>query len=115
MSKEGITVKDCFGHSFTWDMVKECVIFNLKMSIPGIIGSISGLLQWWIWIIYVPQYVSLGYISSVGSGIAGLIGNASIYDMTPLVSESYMNGKNILPNIMWGKFGDLRAKFKDIS
>ena len=118
MSKEGITVKDCFGHSFTWDMVKECVIFNLKMSIPGIIGSISGLLQWWIWIIYVPQYVSLGYISSVGSGIAGLIGNASIYDMTPLVSESYMNGKKHLTQYyvgqVWRFTGQVQGYFLGI-
>ena len=96
MKNLGIGVGDCFHHNFSWADMKECVTYNLKTGISGIITSPFGLLNWWIWILFVPQYVSLGAMAGVVNGIAGLIGNANIYDMTPLVSESYQNGKKAL-------------------
>jgi hypothetical protein len=47
--------------------------------------------------------VSLGAMAGVVNGIAGLIGNANIYDMTPLVSESYQNGKKALAQYYVGQ------------
>ena len=52
MKKEGISVRDCFGHDFTWNTIKECIIYSIKMSLPGLIGSVSALAQLWIWLIY---------------------------------------------------------------
>ena len=103
MKKEGISAKDCFGHEFTWNDVKECSIYGIKMGMPGIVGSASALAQLWIWLIFVPQYVSLVYIASVATNISGLIGQASIYDMTPLVSESFLNGKKHLTQYYVGQ------------
>ncbi len=73
------------------------------MGLPGIISNISALAQLWIWLIYVPQYVSLAYIASVANGIAGLINQASIYDITPLIAESFLNGKKHLTQYYVGQ------------
>ena len=51
MKNLGIGVGDCFHHDFSWADMKECVTYNLKTGISGIITSPFGLLNWWIWIL----------------------------------------------------------------
>ena len=59
MKKEGISRLGLLWSRFYLEEIKECSIYGIKMGLPGIISNISALAQLWIWLIYVPQYVSL--------------------------------------------------------
>jgi hypothetical protein len=96
MQDKGIRPRDCFRIGFDKELVKESMIFGVKTGAPGLIGVFTGLLILWIYLTYVPQYTTFSILASLMSGISGFINWGGVSAPTPLLAESYLNGKKKL-------------------
>lgn len=96
MKDKGIRPRDCFRIDFGWDLVKEAMVFGIKTGAPSLIGVATGLIQLMIFIAFVPQYTTFATLSSLMMGISGFVNTGSISAPTPLIAESYLNGKKKL-------------------
>lgn len=96
MKDEGIEVRDCFRIDFDWALVKEALIFGVKTGLPSLIGVGTGLIILMINVTYIPQYTTFNTLLSLIGGIAGMINFGGISAPTPLLAESYLNGKRKL-------------------
>jgi hypothetical protein len=96
MSKEGIRVRDCFRVEFDWPLVKEALTFGIKTGMPSLIGVATGLIILWEYITYVPQYTTFATLSGLMGGISGFVNWGGVSAPTPLIAESFLNGKKKL-------------------
>lgn len=103
MKAYGITPRDCFRVEFTWKEIKPVVIFSVKTGFPGIIGSFLGLVQFYWWVSFVPQYTTIAFIAAIGGSIPDIINWFGVPSIGALVSESYMNGKKKLTQYYIGQ------------
>jgi O-antigen/teichoic acid export membrane protein len=110
MKHEGITVKRCFQIEFDWQLVKETFLFGFKTAAPGLIGLVAELIILWEWIAYVPQYTTFVTLFGMIGGISGLMGYAMGVNITPAISESFLNGKQTLTKYYIGQY----ARFSGI-
>jgi hypothetical protein len=110
MKHEGITVKRCFQVEFDWTLVKETFLFGFKTAAPGLIGLVAELIMLWEWILYVPQYTTFVTLFGMIGGISGLMGYAMGVNITPGISESYLNDKKVLTKYYIGQY----ARFSGI-
>ncbi|MHA1821805.1 MAG: hypothetical protein ACTSVC_15135, partial [Promethearchaeota archaeon] len=94
MKYYGIRPRDCFKIQFTWAEIKPVIIFSVKSSIPGILSTLLSLADLFIWITFVPQYTTFKTLAMIGGSIADVMDWFGAPDITPLVSESYMNKKS---------------------
>ncbi|MBD3350419.1 MAG: hypothetical protein GF364_02930, partial [Candidatus Lokiarchaeota archaeon] len=94
MEKYGLTVRDCFRHDFSLDLVKQCFFFGLKTGFPGVISGFTGLiiLTWWL---QVPQYTTFIALLGLAESLVNFIRGLKI-DLGGAISESYLNGKKEL-------------------
>lgn len=109
MQKYGIRPKDCFRPDFSWKDVKPVFTFALKTGIPGLVGPSLNLINLTIWLTYVPHYTSFLIIFSIGASIPDIVNWFGVPAITPLISESYLNGKKNLSQYYIGQF--LRFRF----
>jgi hypothetical protein len=92
MNHEGISVKDCFKHDFTWDLIKEPLIFGLKTGIPGLLSGITSLIVLWEYLIYLPQYTTFSTLIAMAGSFMWIMKTTNT-NLIPLYSEAYLNGK----------------------
>jgi hypothetical protein len=109
MKMYGIKPRDCFRRDFTWQEVKPAVIYALKTSIPGIVGGALNYLNLLLWISYFPQYTSVIVFASIGGSIADTMDWFGVPSITPLVAESFMNGKTQLTQYYIGQLTRFNA------
>jgi O-antigen/teichoic acid export membrane protein len=102
MKNEGITVRDCFGHNFTWDLVKDPLIFGLKTGLPGLLSGITGLIILWEYILFLPQYTTFSTLVGMAGTFIWIIASVNV-NLTPLYSEAYLNGKKKLTQYYIGQ------------
>ncbi|MHA1732515.1 MAG: hypothetical protein ACTSU5_11260 [Promethearchaeota archaeon] len=103
MRDYGVRARDCLKVDFTWREVKPVLVYSVKTGIPGILGSSLSLVNLWLWISYVPQYTTLTTLAMIGGSIADVMYWFSVPSMTPLVAESYLNGKQRLTQYYIGQ------------
>jgi len=103
MNKYGIRAKVCFFIDFTWQEIKPVLWFGIKTGFPGLISSLLSVINLWIWVTYVNQYTSYLILALIGGSIADVIAWFGQPNITPLVSESYMNGKKKLTKYYIGQ------------
>lgn len=96
VEKYGIKPKHCFRRDFTWDEIKPVLIFSLKTQIPSVINSSIDFIMLQMWLTLVPQYTTIVPLAYIGGSIANTINWFNTPDITPLVSEAYMNDKKQL-------------------
>jgi hypothetical protein len=96
MKKFGYTAISCFKITFDWKLVKEVLIFGFKTGVPGLVGVAVNLAILTIWLDYLPQYATFKILLMVGGSIGNQIEWANGVSITPLVAESYLNGKKKL-------------------
>nr|MDO8112360.1 hypothetical protein [Candidatus Sigynarchaeota archaeon] len=96
MKNEGIKASDCFRHDFDWKLIKECVVFGIKTGAPWIEYAVSNQILLWMYIVYIPQYATFASLSGLIGGISGLVNWGGVSAPTPLLAESYLNGKKRL-------------------
>ncbi len=109
MKMYGIKLRDCFRREFTWQEVKPALIYAFKTSIPGIVGGALNYLNLLLWITYFPQYTSVIVFASIGGSIADTMDWFGVPAITPLVSESFMNGKTQLTQYYIGQLTRFNA------
>lgn len=93
MKTEHIRVRDCFRVGFDRHLVKEALVFGVKTGAPSLIGVITGLILLWEYILFIPQYTTFSTLAGIMSGISGFINWKTVSAPTPLIAESYLNGK----------------------
>jgi hypothetical protein len=96
MKKEGIKARDCFRHDFDRSLVKECVVFGLKTGLPWLEYAFANQMLLFMYIFFIPQYTTFLALSGMIGGIAGLVNWGGVSAPTPLLAESYLNGKKRL-------------------
>jgi len=96
MKSRGIRARDCFRVEFDMQLVKEALIFGIKTGAPGLIGVVTGLSILWIYITFVPQYTTFATLNGLMSGISGFVNWGGVSAPTPLIAESFLNGKKKL-------------------
>ncbi len=109
MKMYGIKVRDCFRRDFTWQEVKPAVVYAFKTSIPGIVGGALNYLNLLLWISFFPQYTSVIVFAGIGGSIADTMDWFGVPAITPLVSESFMNGKSQLTQYYIGQLTRFNA------
>ncbi len=109
MKSYGIRPRDCFRREFTWADVKPAVIYAVKTSIPGIIGGALGYINLMLWLTFLPQYASIIIFQAIGGSIAETMDWFGVPSITPLVSESFMNGKKNLTQYYIGQLARFNA------
>jgi hypothetical protein len=102
MKSIGIRPRDCFRIEFDWALVKETFSFGLKTSLPGLLNGAVSYYILLLWLNNVPQYVTFVALQGMAAGIGGYIGK-SFLNLTPLYSESYLNGKKRLSQYLLGQ------------
>ncbi|MEX2715159.1 MAG: hypothetical protein Q6370_002540 [Candidatus Sigynarchaeota archaeon] len=105
----GIKVRDCFRREFTWQEVKPALVYAVKTSIPGIVNGGLNYLNLLLWITYFPQYTSVIVFQAIGGSIADTMDWFGVPAITPLVAESYMNGKPQLTQYYIGQLARFNA------
>nr|MDO8109120.1 hypothetical protein [Candidatus Sigynarchaeota archaeon] len=97
MSKFGVTVKSCFRHDlFDRKMAKECTVFGVQTTAGPLFGTFVGWTISLYWITLVPQFTTWATLSSVASGLAGVINMGYGINLVAGISESFLNGKKNL-------------------
>jgi hypothetical protein len=96
MKDKGIRPRDCFKIDFDLALVKEALWFGVKTGAPSLIGVITGLIILMIYITNVPQYTTFSILSGLMGGISGFVNWGGVSAPTPLIAESYLNGKRKL-------------------
>jgi hypothetical protein len=96
MKNEGIKVRDCFRVQFDKKLVNEALLFGVKTGAPALIGTITGLSILMIYINFVPQYTTFATLAGLMGGISGFVNWGGVSAPTPLIAESYLNGKKKL-------------------
>lgn len=109
MKMYGLKVRDCFRREFTWQEVKPALIYAFKTSIPGIVGGALNYLNLLLWITFFPQYTSVIVFAGIGGSIADTMDWFGVPAITPLVSESFMNGKSQLTQYYIGQLTRFNA------
>jgi hypothetical protein len=109
MKGYGIKPRDCFRRDFSWQEVKPAVIYAFKTSIPGIVGGALNYLNLLLWISFFPQYTSIIIFQAIGGSIADTMDWFGVPAITPLVAESYMNGKSQLTQYYIGQLTRFNA------
>nr|MDO8109084.1 hypothetical protein [Candidatus Sigynarchaeota archaeon] len=89
----GITPLSCFKREFTWDEIKPVVWYSLKTGLPGFITGPLNYMSFLITITYIPHYTTLTFLAIVGGSIGDVFTWFGRPDISPLISESYMNNK----------------------
>ncbi len=96
MKTQGIRARDCFRVQFGWKLVKECVTFGIKTGAANLIGTAMGFIILWEYLLYMPQYTTFATLSGLMGSISNFVNWGSISAPTPLIAESYLNGKKKL-------------------
>jgi hypothetical protein len=109
MKMYGIKARDCFRRDFTWQEVKPALVYAIKTSIPGIVGGALNYINLLLWISFFPQYTSIIIFQAIGGSIADTMDWFGVPAITPLVSESYMNGKTQLTQYYIGQLTRFNA------
>nr|MDO8115090.1 hypothetical protein [Candidatus Sigynarchaeota archaeon] len=94
-AKEGISVRDCFSFDIGWPVVKKCVNWGIKQSVPSLVGSFIGFYGFMLTITFLPSYATWGSLAGMAGTILWYIGT-SAGSPVPLYTESLMNGKKEL-------------------
>ncbi len=94
VDKFDISVKDCFGHDFDWNLAKETFMYGVKTGLPGVINSFLGLLilSWWL---TVPQYTTFVALYALAQSLVNFIRGLQL-NLGGGIAESYLNGKKEL-------------------
>ncbi len=99
-----ITPWKCLRVDFTWKEVKEPFYYGLKTGAPGLFGSLLGFLNFTLWVNNLPQYTTYVTLAGIGSSIPGVMNWFGTPRITPLISESYLNGKHELTRYYVGQY-----------
>jgi hypothetical protein len=99
----GITPISCFRREFTWAEIKPVVWYSLKTGVPGFITGPLNYLSFLITITYIPHYTTLTFLAIVGGSIGDVFTWFGRPDISPLISESYNNGKPRLTQYFIGQ------------
>ena len=109
------TAKDCFRHDFSWKLAVNTMSFGVRTAIGPLMGTFTGFMIQMYFITLVPQYATWAALSSVASGIANLPTMSLSINLTPSISESFLNGKNNLARFYiaqtWKFYGFFAAPF----
>ncbi|HME56228.1 MAG TPA: hypothetical protein VKM55_28765 [Candidatus Lokiarchaeia archaeon] len=95
LKKEGVTLRDFFGHEFTWPDVREILIFGIKRNAPGLINQVPSYSSFLVNLNYIPQITTLGNLVGNANTFASYINQAPTIGAN-VISEAYMNGKKNL-------------------
>ncbi|MBD3187636.1 hypothetical protein GF325_12450 [Candidatus Bathyarchaeota archaeon] len=101
MKDYGYSVKDCFGHDFDRDLLKQCLIWGIKSGAPGLVWGFETFLSLLLWLRYVPQYTTY----TAFAGFAGSIGSLMSWTLNlgGSISEAFFNGKKKLARYILGQ------------
>ncbi|MHA1791878.1 MAG: hypothetical protein ACTSVI_04480 [Promethearchaeota archaeon] len=94
MKDYGFSVRDCFRHDFSKDMLKECLTWGIKSGLPGMVWGVEVFISLVLWIGYVPQYTTFLAFASFAASIGSLMGWT--LDLGGSISEAFFNGKKKL-------------------
>lgn len=96
MKTQGIKARDCFRVQFDRKLIKECITFGIKTGLPNLIGTAMGFIILMEYVTFMPQYTTFATLSGLIGGISNFVNWGSISAPTPLIAESYLNGKKKL-------------------
>ncbi len=96
MKAQGIRARDCFRVQFDRKLIKECILFGIKTGAANLIGTAMGFIILWEYLLYMPQYTTFATLSGLMASISNFVNWGSISAPTPLIAESYLNGKKKL-------------------
>ncbi|MHA1848483.1 MAG: hypothetical protein ACTSXU_12625 [Promethearchaeota archaeon] len=115
MKVHGFTAKDCFRHDFSWKLAVNTMSFGVRTAIGPLMGTFTGFTIQMYFITLVPQYATWAALSGVASGIASLPTMSLSINLTPSISESFLNGKKNLARFYiaqtWKYYGFFAAPF----
>ncbi len=92
----GITFRRLFTPEFSWDIVKECTIFGVKMGLPGVLFASTKLVSLSLMLNYLPQYTTFAALAGLAGQLVAMVDRLVYQDFTPIFTETYQNGKKNL-------------------
>ncbi|MHA1370013.1 MAG: hypothetical protein ACTSRA_09905 [Promethearchaeota archaeon] len=111
----GFTAKDCFRHNFSWKLALSTMSFGIRTAIGPLFGTFVGYTIQLYFITLVPHWATWAALSGVASGIASLPTMSLSINLTPAISESFLNGKKHLARFYiaqtWKYYGFFAAPF----
>ncbi|MFX0098075.1 MAG: hypothetical protein ACFFCS_00730 [Candidatus Hodarchaeota archaeon] len=96
MKVYGFTAKDCFRHDFSWKLAVSTMSFGLRTAFGPLMGTFTGFMINIYFITLVPHWATWATLSGLASGIASLPNMSMSINLTPAISESFLNGKKNL-------------------
>lgn len=101
LSSFGLSIKDCFRHDFDLPLVKETLLYSVKIGAPGLLWPLVGTYALWLWLLYVPQYTTFATLAGFAGTFAGI--TEQNLSLGGAISEAYMNGKKKLTQYYLGQ------------